>query len=39
VTSELLDGERGITDDIARRLSARLGTSLDLWLHLQNRHE
>jgi addiction module HigA family antidote len=34
-----LNGERGITADIAQRLSGWLGTSPDLWLNLQSRYE
>ena len=31
----ILDGERGISEDTARRLSQTMGTSSEFWLNLQ----
>ena len=36
---EIIDGERGITPDIAMLLSQALNTSPELWLDLQNAHD
>lgn len=35
----ILTGERGISVDMAQRLSNWLGTSPDLWLTLQSRYD
>ncbi|MDQ2653550.1 MAG: HigA family addiction module antitoxin [Chloroflexota bacterium] len=39
LVAEILNGEQGITADVALRLSCWLGTSPDLWLTLQDRYE
>ena len=37
--NDIVLGKRGITADTAMRLSAYFGTSAQLWLNLQNRHD
>ena len=36
---EIIEGERGITPDIAMLLSQALNTSPEFWLDLQNAHD
>jgi addiction module HigA family antidote len=37
--SRMLSRQRGISDDTDLRLSRRLGTSPEMWLHPQNLHD
>jgi addiction module HigA family antidote len=37
--NELIKGKRGVTADAALDLAAALGTSAELWLHLQMYHD
>lgn len=37
--SYLLNGQANITNDLAKKLSAMMGTSVDIWLNLQNAYD
>jgi len=37
--NNIVDGRLGISSDIARKLSVMLGTSVDVWLNLQDVYE
>lgn len=37
--NDIINGKRAITGDTAIRLSLALGTSAEMWLHLQARYE
>lgn len=37
--SNLVNGQDNISNDIAKKLSVLLGTSVDVWLNLQNTYE
>ncbi len=37
--SNLLNGQANISNDLAKKLSAMLGTSVELWLNLQNSYD
>ena len=37
--SQIVNGKRAITADIAMRLACYFGTSPDVWLHLQTRYD
>ncbi|MGA7829559.1 MAG: HigA family addiction module antitoxin [Terracidiphilus sp.] len=37
--NDIVLGKRGITADTAMRLGAYFGTSAQLWLNLQNKHD
>ena len=37
--SQLVNGQANISNDLAKKLSAMLGTSVELWLNLQNSYD
>ena len=37
--SKLVNGQTGITNDLAEKLSVMTGTSAELWHNLQNRYD
>ena len=36
---QLINGQVGISNDLAKKLSAMMGTSVEVWLNLQNTYE
>ena len=36
---QLINGQVGISNDLAKKLSAMMGTSVEVWLNLQNAYE
>ena len=37
--SQLINGQANISNDLAKKLSVMLGTSLDVWQNLQNTYD
>ena len=37
--SQIVNGNSGVSEDIARKLATMLGTSVELWLNLQRKYE
>lgn len=36
---QLINGQVGISNDLAKKLSAMMGTRVEVWLNLQNTYE